>query len=321
MTTNDERRRRSERVQHIDQAALDELRGALERQGSGEALQAIDVLDYVEHLTSAREGLRAELGKANERADGVLAKDFLALYQAAAAVAAWHGGGHEPGPELSYRVEGLALHVQRLAPLYDDVRRSLLAQKRATHPLMIAEIGLGGALRASVYPVDSAHTVRVLGPDGSERIECDHEFVGAPNCVHCGKTSAELFKPGPIERVRPEPAGVDVVSIALGPVLRARVEQLVKTGRLGRSLTHVAQTLFVLGLLDAEGQDPRAHFGEPKQHVSVDGVFVRFALPHEVGDEARREILRTLYAWLHAWLGDDEPLQRTASAALEALPR
>lgn len=112
--------------------------------------------------------------------------------------------------------------------------------------------------------------------------------------------------------------------ITLGPTLLPRVEALVATGRLGRDIEHVVQTLFVLGMLDAEGQDPQAHVGAPHSHVSAEALFVRFGLPHEGGAEATRQrasILRQLLLDLSEWCDEDDPLRRAFAAAIEALPR
>lgn len=183
------------------------------------------------------------------------------------------------------------------------------------------------------YPINPAHTVRVLGVDGVTRVECDHTFKGSTNCVHCDMPISELKRRARLEAealastdvrraVAEHPAlpEADVVSIVLGPMLRQRVDTIVQTNRLGTRLDLVVQTMFILGLLDCEGMDPRAYIGEPKQHFSHDATFIRFALPHE-GTEQRREVMQSVFAWLHAWLGDDDELQRAAGAALAALPR
>lgn len=170
-----------------------------------------------------------------------------------------------------------------------------------------------------LYPIDPAHTVRVQGADGVVRVLCDHKFLGAPACVHCRKSFDELRGESTRERELLERASVSV-AIEIGPTLRPRIEALVATGRLGRDLPIVAQTLFILGMLDAEGHDPRAHVGEPMSHVSADALFVRFALPHE-GSAERAAVLRQLFLDMGEWLGEADPLRRPFEAALEFMPR
>jgi hypothetical protein len=354
----DENPQRTARVQHIDRGALDELRTALEREGSGLSLQAIDVIDYVGHLTSARAGLRDELRKA---LDSTLAKDFLALYQAARMLTA----GWVPLERQSVvnaDVEGLALHVRRLAPLYDDVRmrlnlRSQVARDAArttlAGPLPFVLQGAvlappGQPRRSEVDPstfgdlreaedemetedecsartvreemgaaltLAPPHTVRVMRVDGSTSLECDHTFQDTRHCLHCGKSGAEL-----VRESRAEARNVAEVRLELGPTLLPRITALVDSGRLGRDLQVVVQTLFVLGMLDAEGHEPLAHVGEPKSHVSAEAMFVRFALPHEDAPQ-RAAVLRQLLLDLAEWFDETDPLRPALLAALERLPR
>jgi hypothetical protein len=322
-----------------------------------------ELLDEVERL-------RRDVSERTALHDTLLAKDFLALFGYARAVAE----AREPA-RLDLAIEGLALQLARLEPLHDDVRRMLALRQRPDVCTLTLPIGdrltlvlrelaplvgvsfadvallalLTGAddlidrfvadeaaiarLRTEVqqsvprHRVDPAHSVNVLQPDGSTRVECDHTFKGTRHCVHCGKSMNDLQREQRAEaaalqgELAPAPGveQVEVVSIPLGRVLLRRAQALVATRRLGRDLGNVAQTLFVLGLLEAEGMDPRAHFGEPKQHISVDGAFLRFALPHTGPD--REGILRSVFAWLHAWLGDDDPLAKAPAAALAALPR
>jgi hypothetical protein len=110
------------------------------------------------------------------------------------------------------------------------------------------------------------------------------------------------------------------VRIELGPTLLPRVASLVATGRLGRELPTVVQTLFVLGMLDAEGQDPREHVGAPQSHVSTEALFVRFALPHD-GAAERAAVLRQLFFYMGEWLDASDPLRPSFAAALDSLPR
>lgn len=419
----------ADRVQHLAQDSLQALRDTADGQRPDDvevpAQQLLDVLDYVAHLQTARVGLRAALNRTNELLvercslhDTLLAKDFLAVYQAARSLSSgWIPAEHDARSNLD--VEGLALQVTRLAPLYDDVRRNLALHQRddvttLTLPIgarlalvlrelaphvgvpfcdvallallngtddlldrFVADAAVIARLRADVqssidavaYPIDPAHSVKVLQGDGSTRVECDHTFVGSSRCGHCGIPFAVLRRrqateaaslqtvvqeqveaaqragfldPAALDalakastvtllhphsdvfdvRLPPPSRGieqVEVVSVPLGPVLLRRVQALVDSGRLGRSLGTVAQTLFILGLLEVEGQDPRAHFGEPKQHISVDGAFLGFALPHE--GPGREDILRSVFAWLQAWLGDEDPLAKAPAAALAALPK
>lgn len=114
------------------------------------------------------------------------------------------------------------------------------------------------------------------------------------------------------------------VPVVLGPTLRPRVEALVATQRLGRDIEHVVQTLFVLGMLDAEGQDPQAHVGDPMLHVSAEALFVRFGMPHEAGPVAARQradILRQLLLDLAEWCDEADPLRPALLAGIEVLPR
>lgn len=343
----------------ISDERLAEIRTRIRREGKGRGGESEPGSHsaLVEELFAEVESLR----------DSTLQKDFLALYQSARMVTS---APHAIGSD----VEGLALHVVRLAPLYDDVRTRLnlhshvareaarttlggplpyLHRSHVPRPqheaLPLAEVAcqlvdaavetgmITGAhvtqhgddvvvrltRSSSGIPLDPEHTVRVMQPDGSVRLECDHKFLGTSDCVRCRKPFAELRAEQALEAngyVRADQ--VDLVSIPLGPVLLARVQALVATGRLGRSLGNVAQTLFILGLLNAEGQDPSAHFGAPEQHISVEGVFVRFALPHDAAQAPdRAEVLRDLFAWVHAWLGDEDPLAKAPAAALAALPR
>jgi hypothetical protein len=402
----DEGERRAARVKHIDPAALAELRTALEREGSGLSLHAIDVIDYVEHL--------------RELPDRTLAKDFLALYTSARALtSAWHPAVERAA--LWDQVEHLGLHVRRLAPLYDDVRMQLNLQLATDRARIARDTG------------QQPHTVRVLQLDGSVSVECDHTFKGTRACVHCGTTVDELIartraavaamqhRPGetvaeaarrhgleflpdgsarlidppvpfvlqgavparPGAALRPGqdtdpsllddlrlpsllPDGVlhatpdelaDVIArqldehegrgiialrgiseldaalepddelsvpITLGPTLRPRIEALVATTRLGRDIEHVVQTLFVLGMLEAEGQDPQAHVGAPHSHVSAEALFVRFGMPHEGDGKAaqqRAAVLRQLFLDLVEWCDEADPLRPSLLAALEHLPR
>jgi hypothetical protein len=345
----------------ISEQVLRDLRDIVRatRTGSGIA-GGIDSLENSElHLVFRV--LPSLLDEVESLRDSTLAKDFLALYQAARLVTS---APHATGGD----VEGLALHVVRLAPLYDDVRRNLNAQ-----------------LAARAWPVDPAHSVRVLQSDGTGRVECDHTFKGTTRCVHCGKAFDELRAESQAELARLQPQlpdgvlhatpdeladivqrqldeheargiipsghvvirGFDLgaaealhglselagalepddelaVPITLGPSLLPRVEALVATGRLGSELEHVVQTLFVLGMLDAEGQDPQAHVGAPHSHVSAEALFVRFGLPHEGGERATRQrasILRQLLLDLSEWCDEGDPLRPAFAAAIEALPR
>ena len=228
-------------------------------------------------------------------------------------------------PELLDEVDTL----RRQATLYD--KSCCMCAADAEEMLAFVD---WRATRAQVGNAGPDHTVRVLQPDGTTRLVCDHTFKGTSACVHCCKSIEALRAEAGAERDRlralvaadtgrqpHEVPEVDVVSIALGPVLHARVTQLVDRGIVGTTLASAAQTMFILGMLDAEGMSPEAYVGEPKQHVAAEAAFVRFALPHVAGDARRVEVLRDLFAWLHAWLADDDVLLPAADAALAALPR
>jgi hypothetical protein len=240
-------------------------------------------------------------------------------------------GPLEPAPDVA----GPLLTIDISEPLIVSLDH---LSKHLGWPLTdVARLALSRGV-TELLAIDPRHSVRVVGVDGETRLECDHSFKGGPNCVHCHKAFAELQREAlaEAEQLRREPMVdpvraeqlrrreaerlVEVVSIVIGPSLRQRVAAVVQTNRLGTRLDLVVQTMFILGLLDAEGMDPHAYIGEPKQHVSHDGVFLRFALPHD-GDAVRLEVLRSVFAWLHAWLGDGDPLQPAAAAALAALPR
>lgn len=308
----------------------------------------------------------------------------------------------------------LARVLRELAPLvgvpFADV--ALLALVNGTDDLLdrfVADDAVVARLRADVqasvtsnaYPVDPAHTVKVLHADGSTRVECDHTFPGSARCAYCGIPFTALQRlqaaeasslpfvlrgavpvpPGQPRRSEVDPslfdqvvqqqvgkavaagfvdpaaldaavkassvsrAGSDVfevtipppslgveqvevdsVSIPLGPSLRPRIEALNATGKFStsRDLLLTVQTLFVLGMLTAEAQEPQAHVGDPMLHVSAEALFVRFGMPHEGGARAaqqRADILRQLFLDLAEWCDSADPLRPTFAAALAALPR
>jgi hypothetical protein len=338
------------------------------------ALVSRDIASMTEAEHVVFKVVPALLDEVESLRDSTLQKDFLALYQAARMVTS---AQQTSAPSID--VEGLALHVVRLAPLYDDVRASLNALLvRRAWPVG-GELARQRALVAQETG-QAPHTVRVQQLDGTVSVECDHTFKGTTRCVHCGKAFAELRREASAEREQlglgPEtldlrlpsllPDGVlhatpdelaDVIArqldehegrgiialrgiseldtalepddefavpIVLGPTLRPRVEALVATNRLGCDLEHVVQTLFVLGMLDAEGQDPQAHVGAPHSHVSAEAMFVRFGLPHEGGAEAARQrasILRQLLLDLAEWCDEADPLRPALLAGIEHLPR
>lgn len=389
----------TDRVRHVDPAALAELRSALEREGSGLSLHAIDVIDYVAHLQRSLRQANDRLVERTSLHDELLAKDFLALYGYARAVVDPHG------PVGDVALEGLQLQLDRLAPLADDVRMRLAQALDERRKLARLPFVLQGAvptppgqqprraeldpstfdeaamrdaerawpyLRRSALPrgqtealplvevacqlvdaavetgmvtaahvttaqngdvvvvrlarsgavaLDPAHTVRVQQPDGSIRVECDHKFVGTSDCVRCRKPFAELKAELDAERERLRQTDVEVVSIALGPTLRARAAAVVGRRLLGESLGAAVQGMFILGLLEAEGLTPEEYVGEPVQHISHDASFVRFALPLDPSSPRRREVLQNVFAWMHAVIGEGDPLAAAPAAALAALPR
>jgi len=332
-------------VKHIDPAALAELRTALDRDGSGLSLHAIDVIDYAEHL--------------REQLDRTLAKDFLALYTSARALtSAWHPDVERAA--LWDYVEHLGLLVRRLAPLYDDVRIQLRMQleldatRRRPLPLILQGAVPAGPFSAalrdadpallalpSLLPdgvlhlptdklaeviqnqVDSYAGRGLINPDELASVEVEVEPLG-PDEVAVKVTSPELLRrlaqDGQNERADAAADELAFVKFTLGPTLRTRIGALLATGRFGQTLPASLQTLLVLGMLDAEATDPRMHVQDPQAHVSSEGIFIRFALPHE--DRARRaEVVRLLMHELAEWCGDEDPLHAAFAAAVERLPR
>ncbi len=65
MPSDDELKRRRERVQYIEPAILEGIRALAEMQGRAtiKSEVVLDLLDYIAHLEAARWGLREELGK------------------------------------------------------------------------------------------------------------------------------------------------------------------------------------------------------------------------------------------------------------------
>ena len=179
---------------------------------------------------------------------------------------------------------------------------------------LIARTRAEAARLPSLLPAGVLHASPGELAEAVQRQLDEHEGAGIINALHgVSELDAAL-----------EPDDELAVPVTLGPSLRPRVEALVATGRLGRDIEHVVQTLFVLGMLDAEGQDPQAHVGEPHSHVSAEALFVRFGLPHEGGEHATRQrasILRQLLLDLSEWCDEADPLRPAFAAALELLPR
>ncbi len=303
--------------------------------------------------------LPALLDEVESLRDGTLQKDFVALYQAARSVTgAWHPAVERA--DLNLQVEGLGLHVVRLAPLYDDLRFLMRDDVRARASTAFARVF------GSDAPPEVVSRGTYVGPDGVER-SLDSGDLRLPSLLPDGVLTATpdeladivqrqveeqqgrgIINPEAFARVvegtrvevqgdvvtlrvatpvldPPELSREDLVDdlavpIVLGPTLRPRIEKLVATHRLGVDLEHVVQTLFVLGMLDAEGHEPLSHVGDPALHVSAEALFVRFAIPHEDRPQ-RAAVLRRLFVDLSEWFDANDPLRPSLSAALECLPR
>lgn len=231
----------------------------------------------------------------------------------------------------------------------DGVRGMMSDEQLARTRTRLADRGIRDLdesdVRALLDEVDRLrqHTVTVQHDDGTTSRVCDHTFHGTSRCVYCGKAFSELRREMNVEvdRLRqhnrhdalgaldeaaarastPAPELRETVAVTMGPALRARVDALVEQRLIGDSVGAAVQTMFILGLLEAEGMQPESQVGAVQSHVSIDATYISFAIPHDTDTPHRNEVLRDLFTWLHAWLGDEDPLAAAPAAALEVMNR
>jgi hypothetical protein len=337
------------RVQHIEPSQLEFWRTVVDgAPGAVVPLASIslrDLLDYVAHLQAARVELRRALRTAGESLRD-RTRSAVTVRDAPADPASPHGSLFLRGGPLPFVLRG-AVPVPPGQPRRSEVDGSLFDEVNLTlaspHRVRVMRDDGSVSLECDHTFHDTPHCVH-CGKSAAELVResrAEAELLRVPALLPDGVLTAT---PGELADVVQkqldehegrgivamrgvseldgalEPAADLAVPITLGPTLLPRIEALVASGRLGRDLPVVVQTLFVLGMLEAEGHEPSAHVGAPQSHVSAEALFVRFGLPHEDHPQ-RTAVMRQLLIDLSEWCDESDPLRPALSAALECLPR